>query len=166
MIGNSVQSTPARVWSRTLRFPRGCDFEEGCDSVADMLTEFDEYLSLVPGMDGDGAGELRLVCDEIVGNVLRHVSPSEDANVTVELETVADSVRLRIRDDGGDFDPFNQPQPYVGEDLEKRRVGGLGLYLIKRLFPFGTRRREGGWNVLEVEYCMGKDGKKAMGRES
>lgn len=154
------------AWSRSLIFPKGCRYADGCEQISEMLLEFDAFLAQVPGLEQAGANDLRLVCDELVANVLRHVSVEKDATVEIGLQSRTDRVVLRIRDNGEDFDCFNQPTPYLGSDLDARRVGGLGLYLIKQLFPNGCHKREDGWNVSQVEYCMGEEGRLLMGREN
>lgn len=143
------------AWGYTLFFPKGCEYETACKDVAVMLKALDAYLSSLSGLGREGVDALRLVCDEIVANVLRHAAPLEDATVYVEARPEKDRVVLCIRDNGADFDPFAQPQPYVGDDLERRRVGGLGLHLVKQIFPKWNRRREDGWNISEIERRFG-----------
>lgn len=152
MIPSAQQSTGSRIWRRSFGFARGSDYEEGCVMLLTVFAELDAFLSTVPNLDRKGAGDLRLVCDELAANVLRHGCSRQDVAIEVEVHADKDRVRLRFRDDGPAFDLYAQADPYIGPDVEKRRVGGLGLYLIRQLFPSGRHDREDGWNVCEVEY--------------
>lgn len=155
MSGVTQDSARSRRWRRSIVFPRGCEYEEGGRHLSRLLEELDAFAETVKGLDRKCAGDLRLVCDELAANVLRHASKAGDATVEIEMWVEAATVHLLIRDNGPAFDSFNQPDPYLGPDVEKRRVGGLGLYLVKKLFPRARQVREGAWNVAEVECLLG-----------
>lgn len=154
----------AGSWKTELEFARGCDLNDGLRRISAMLEAMDGFLSAHSALDPAGMADLRLVCDEIGSNVVRYSARDKDVRLGVEISVTPQSVRLRMTDDGGEFNPFNQAVPYLGGDIEKRRVGGLGLYLISQLFPLADYRRVDDRNVSEVEYILGKDGKKKMRR--
>ncbi len=158
---------PARSpsWRRTLVFDRGCGLENGAAALSAALADFDRFAASVDGLGAAGAHDLRLACDELAANVLRHVSATRDAVVNIELDVEADSARLRVRDNGPAFDPFSQADPHLGGDVRGRRVGGVGLYLVRTLFPRGRCIREDGWNVSEVRRRLGNGGVAGMGAE-
>lgn len=161
-----AESQDDKTWKVELHFARGCDLEEGFQRISVLLEKMDAFLATVSGLGPEGAADLRLVCDEIGSNIVRHSSPKKDTRLEVDLAVDDAVVRMRITDDGGKFNPFNQPLPYLGGDLDKRRVGGLGLHLIKQLFPLANYRRNNGCNVSEIEYHMGDDGKERMRRST
>ena len=49
-----------------------------------------------------------------------------------EMETASDFI-VTIRDRGKPFDPSSVPPPDLEADLDKRRVGGLGIYFMRKL---------------------------------
>jgi Anti-sigma regulatory factor (Ser/Thr protein kinase) len=153
-----------KSWKADLTFSKGCDLEEGLGRISGLLRKMDVFLSTVAGLGTDGGADLRLVCDEIGSNVVRHSSPSKTTRLEVLIEATDAIIRMRITDDGIAFNPFTQPLPYLGADLDKRRVGGLGLHLIKQLFPLANYQRRDDCNISEVEYHMGDDGKERMRR--
>jgi serine/threonine-protein kinase RsbW len=53
--------------------------------------------------------------------------------ISLLLETGQDKVRLTIRDNGKYFPPDQAAVPDLEAAWEDRRVGGLGLYLVKGL---------------------------------
>lgn len=153
-----------RIWKEELSFPKGCDAKEGLLRVALLLEKLDLCLRDVPGLDSVGAADLRLVCDEVGSNVVRHSTPRRATELSVAVEVEASLIRMRITDNGDEFDPFSRSAPYLGGDLRKRRVGGLGLYLIGQLFPLGRYARRDERNITEVEYHFGEEGARKMRR--
>ena len=156
----------ATSWSDEILFVKESDLTAGLNSVAKTLLRLDGWLSGVPGLDAAGAADLRLVCDELGSNIARHCAQGHPTIFRIEArDTGQGSVLLRIINNGDEFNPFTQDTPYLGDDLDRRRVGGLGLYLIRRLFPLGKYRRDGEKNIIEVEYHMGQGGKEKMRRQ-
>ncbi|MCC8189811.1 MAG: ATP-binding protein [Planctomycetes bacterium] len=155
-------------WRAEVLFARGCDLHDGLRRVADLLVKLDAFLAGVPGLTAAGAADLRLVCDEIASNLVRHACPHTAVRLAVEAETTEASVRLRLLDDGNAFNPFDPSLPEPSEvDLEQRRIGGLGLFLVRQLFPEARYARSRGQNIAEVEYRLSdtaaRDGNAAAG---
>ena len=55
-----------------------------------------------------------------------------------------------VRDDGPEWDPRAAPPPDLDAALEDRRVGGLGLHLVRNLVSELDWRRDGAENVTSV----------------
>jgi serine/threonine-protein kinase RsbW len=104
------------------------------------------------GLGGDAAYALELAVDELVLNVMSYAYPEgTEGEVELRLWRGADGgARLRIEDRGAAFDPTAREDPQIDASLDERRVGGLGVYLVKRLARSMEYRREGDRNVLEV----------------
>jgi serine/threonine-protein kinase RsbW len=60
----------------------------------------------------------------------------------------AESVRLEFRDAGAPFNPLDAPAPDLGTPPEERKIGGLGLHLVRSLVDDASYCREGSVNVL------------------
>lgn len=150
---------PIRKWERELVFPAGRREEEGLRELSLVLADLDSFLASIPELSQQSALRLRLVCDELGSNLIRHARRDLPTRWRLAAAAERQSLRLEIMDDGEEFDPFAETAaPYIGTDLELREVGGLGLYLIRDLFPHMRHRREGGWNVSEVDCPFVPDG--------
>lgn len=148
-----------RRWERELVFPAGRREEEGLREISLMLADLDSFLSTIPELSQQSALRLRLVCDELGSNLVRHARRDLPTRWRLTATAERQTLRLKIMDDGEEFNPFAETAaPYIGTDLELREVGGLGLYLIRDLFPHMRYRREEGWNVSEVECPFAPDG--------
>jgi anti-sigma regulatory factor (Ser/Thr protein kinase) len=96
-------------------------------------------------------GELRLVAEEGLSNVIRHAyGDSARHSIEVALEVGRGEVQLVFRDDGRPFDPLAAPAPDLDGPVEQRRAGGLGIHLLRRLVDRADYRREGDANVLRL----------------
>ena len=69
--------------------------------------------------------------DEACSNIIRHAyHQQENEPITLDCERLADGLCFRLRDYGEPCDPSKMQS----RSLEKVRPGGLGIYLIQRVF--------------------------------
>ena len=71
--------------------------------------------------------------DESVTNVVVHGYRGQPGAIEIEVRLAENSLAIRLRDQAPPFDPTAVPSPDVTSPLEKRPVGGLGVYLTRRL---------------------------------
>ena len=86
-------------------------------------------------------------------NVVSRMAPRPGTVPRVELSLVlADGgvVMYPIEDDGAAFDPLTLPQPNIEATIGDRRVGGLGVYLVRKLMDAVSYQRNGSRNQLRM----------------
>jgi serine/threonine-protein kinase RsbW len=94
-------------------------------------------------------GEMRLVAEESLANVLDHAYADRGGGRVETLVRVApDAIRLEIRDWGPAFDPLEVERPPLDDPLERRLPGGLGVHLMRSLTDEQSYARRGETNVL------------------
>jgi anti-sigma regulatory factor (Ser/Thr protein kinase) len=99
----------------------------------------------------DAVGEIQLAAEELVTNVIRHgYETGQPGTVDVLLRLDAGGFWMQVRDRGRPFDPLSKPDPDVTAPVEERKVGGLGILLVKRLMDEVHYRRVGDENVIET----------------
>jgi anti-sigma regulatory factor (Ser/Thr protein kinase) len=92
-----------------------------------------------------------LALEEIFMNVVMHGSPAGPTlRVDVFLTLCDDSLTLMIEDDGPSFDPLSLAAPDVTASLEERRIGGLGVYLVRQMMDAVCYQRLGARNQLSM----------------
>jgi len=93
-------------------------------------------------------GELRLIAEEGLSNVIRHgYADSARHSIEVTLEIGGGEILLVLRDDGRPFDPVAAP-PRDSATPIAERAGGWGIHLLQSLVDRADYRREGNANVL------------------
>jgi serine/threonine-protein kinase RsbW len=92
-----------------------------------------------------------LALEEIFMNVVMHGSrPGIAPRVEVSLSLVSDAVTMTVEDDGPQFDPLSLPPPDVTASLSDRRVGGLGVFLMRKIMDTISYARIAGRNQLRM----------------
>ncbi len=78
-----------------------------------------------------------LALEEIVSNVILHGGGlTETAQATIKVVVSLQDAALHgeIIDGGARFDPFSgAPEPDLTGKLDERRLGGLGVHIVKRV---------------------------------
>jgi anti-sigma regulatory factor (Ser/Thr protein kinase) len=75
---------------------------------------------------------LRLACEEIVMNVTSYAYPEgSDGFLDVDIQKT-DRITIRFEDGGVPFNPLEQKKPDTNLSWMERRIGGLGIFLIRR----------------------------------
>lgn len=93
----------------------------------------------------------QLAVEEILSNVIRHAYPEPGRHViTVHVRAGDGQFELNVVDDGREFDPSSAPEVDLDVPLEERRVGGLGIHLVRKMAREIRYRRTVGRNHVRV----------------
>ncbi|MGA0072663.1 MAG: ATP-binding protein [Steroidobacteraceae bacterium] len=130
------------------------------EATADRLPEANAGLDAWwagAGLPDEARFAFELVLEEIFMNVVMHGSPPEGAPcmVDVSLDRQGDGVVMEIADDGLPFDPLAMESPDTAAPMEDRRVGGLGVYLVREMMDTVHYRHSEGRNRLSVFKSIG-----------
>ena len=77
--------------------------------------------------------DLELAVDEACANVIEHGYQGVGGKIEIQIEALNGGVQVVIRDWGEPFDPESIPVPDVTAPLEQRPMGGVGLFLMRRV---------------------------------
>jgi serine/threonine-protein kinase RsbW len=98
-------------------------------AVRDFVTQVGHDL----GLDNHLVYDLQLAVDEACTNVIQHAYGGRGGDLAIRIEAVAGGIRVIVRDWGQAFDPGTVPLPDVTAPLDRRPLGGLGLFLIRQV---------------------------------
>ena len=94
---------------------------------------------------------LRLACEEIIMNVTSYAYPEGvDGFLDVDIQKT-DRMTIRFEDGGVPFNPLEQEKPDTGLSWDKRRIGGLGIFLLRRKMDDVRYAYVDHKNVLTIE---------------
>jgi serine/threonine-protein kinase RsbW len=115
--------------------------------LAQFLHEFWSAADLPPAQ----SLPFEIALEEVFMNVVMHgTQPGSPCRVDICLELAEDHLTLAVEDEGMPFDPLTLATPDTGAKLEERRVGGLGVYLVRQLMDVVSYTRIGVRNQLRM----------------
>ena len=75
-----------------------------------------------------------LSVDEACTNIIRHAYKGiSKGKITIRFSYLPTVIEIVITDNGKHFNPNNVPVPDLVEYHKQKRVGGLGMFLMKKL---------------------------------
>ncbi len=94
---------------------------------------------------------LNLAVDEILTNIFSYgMKGTPEPEISLSIEAEGNYALVIISDNGPFFDPFSVPDPDFTPSLADRRVGGLGIYFIKKSVDSFEYRYENGYNIVTL----------------
>lgn len=105
------------------------EFKREIGSLEEIFTFIDDFLS-DHGVSEDTAFYTRLVAEELFTNLVRHNVGGRD-HILISLEKESNRLVLELHD--FDVEPVETPVNAVDvhKRLKERKVGGLGIHLVK-----------------------------------
>jgi anti-sigma regulatory factor (Ser/Thr protein kinase) len=76
---------------------------------------------------------VQLAVEEACINIIKHSYSGKGGMITISCEVKANHLVITMRDRGKAFDPTSVPPPDLESEIHERRVGGLGMHLMKEL---------------------------------
>jgi anti-sigma regulatory factor (Ser/Thr protein kinase) len=122
--------------------------------ITDKSSEIIAFLMASPDMPEDEELRFRigLSIEEAVENVVRYAYDGGigwlEAGTSLDQDSLV--LTIELRDAGKPFNPLEKPDPDINLPAEKRDVGGLGIYLCKKMMDSICYRYEDGNNVLTM----------------
>lgn len=98
------------------------------------------------GFNDREVSNLRLAVDEACTNIIKHAYDyDEDQMVEITVSFEHDQIQISLIDHGEAFDPDTYSKPDLKKQMKKKKRGGVGVYLIRKLMD-------------EVNYLKTKNG--------
>lgn len=125
----------------------------------DSLPQMEEYVRKhLPDGFGSLAGTVTLALEEVLVNICHYAYGDRPGRAEIHCRPVdfdgQPHFRIRLRDWGPPFDPFLEaPPPDLESPLEDRRVGGLGLHLVRHLAAHYCYAHDRSANVVELYFA-------------
>ena len=113
-----------------------------------MAARFAATWARTFGLADDRVARLELAVEEVVANIARHAYSDLGGPVTVEVRRKDGRVQVLVGDQGPPFDPVASGPPTLGDTLEERELGGLGIRMILSFVDDVRYERTSEGNVL------------------
>ena len=102
------------------------------------------------GFDQKKTSKIELALEEALVNICKYSYPEEPGNAEVSCKQDNSRFIIEIVDSGIPFDMTSLPSPDITSGVEQRKIGGLGIFLIKKMVDEVDYRREGNFNILNL----------------
>ena len=116
------------------------------------LGAFVETIADGKGLEHGVAAGLNLALEEAVTNVILYAYPEgTDGFVEIRYQDGPGSMEFIVSDAGKPFDPTAVPDADVTQDASERKIGGLGIFLVRQIMDEVGYERKDGKNILSLK---------------
>lgn len=114
------------------------------------LAEIEKIPSLIDGLGLDEitSDQLNLAIEEAATNIISYSSGKGDIEISANKQN--DQVVITLKDDGKPFDPTSTVEPDLSVEPKERPIGGLGIFLVRKLMDGISYERKDGFNILTL----------------
>ena len=95
--------------------------------------------------------QLEIAIEEIFINIAHYAYIPKDGMVTISADVVNNTIHIAFMDEGKEYNPLERKDPDITEKAENREIGGLGIYLTKKLVDKVSYERKDNKNILRME---------------
>jgi serine/threonine-protein kinase RsbW len=100
----------------------------------DDMRQFAAQAAKDAGMDDTEVYAVEFAVDEACSNIIEHAYGSDrGGEIECTCTTANDCLTVILRDHGKPFNLSSVTEPDLSSGLEKRPLGGLGVYLMRQL---------------------------------
>jgi len=130
-------------------------FAASMDTIPDIVGFVSETASAM-GVHPKRVMHLELAVEEAAVNICSYAYEIPPGEITIRISRETEVVRIELIDVGVPFDPLAADAPDIKMELENREVGGLGIFLIRRVLDEVHYSRSGDSNILSLAVRYGE----------
>ncbi len=124
-----------------------------CEARIDNLEEvihFVDGCANRAGLTDIKKNKALIAVEEAFVNVCHYAYPGGKGKVELTCCGKSDVFEVEIADDGVPFNVLSLPDPDTTANIMDRKIGGLGVYLIRKLIDDVSYERKDGQNILRM----------------
>lgn len=97
--------------------------------------------------------QINIAIDEIFSNISYYAYQPNTGDVTVQLEISEEPAEVTITfiDQGIPYDPLSQEEPDTTLSADERKIGGLGIFMVKKSMDDLSYEYKDGKNILKMK---------------
>ncbi len=128
------------------------EIEAEVNNLNDVLAFVEESLDEA-GASPKVAMQVTLAVEEIFVNIAHYAySPGKgNATVTVDVDDDAGEVVIQFADSGIPYNPLEKEDPDVTLSASERQIGGLGIFMTKKVMDQVLYEHKNGQNILTLK---------------
>ena len=97
--------------------------------------------------------QISVAVEEVFTNIACYAYAPDTGNVLIQVEIHGEenTAEITFLDKGVPYDPLDREDPDVSLSAEDREIGGLGIFLAKKLMDEMRYAHSGGQNILTLK---------------
>lgn len=97
--------------------------------------------------------QVDVAVEELFSNIAFYAYDTETgiAVIRVEVEKNPPAVEITFIDNGIRYNPLAKPDPDITLSAEERKIGGLGIYMVKKSMDNVSYEYKDGQNILRIK---------------
>jgi serine/threonine-protein kinase RsbW len=107
-----------------------------------------EALMKNHGFPDEDILDTQLAVEEAVTNIVMHGYGNTGGDVAILFRASLGIVEIQLEDRAIPFNPLTLPEPDLTSDVDDRKIGGLGIFLIRKVMNDIQYRFEDNKNIL------------------
>lgn len=117
----------------------------------ELLVQFISNNAKKLGFSSKRIKEIELATEEALVNVINYAYPDHQGDIKVTcVRHATKSFAIKIEDTGIAFDMLSLKDPDISAGISDREIGGLGVFLIRKLMDEVHYHREKDKNILNL----------------
>jgi serine/threonine-protein kinase RsbW len=124
-------------------------FEATTDTIPEVIA-FIAGQAEAWGLHPQRLMQLELAVEEAVVNICLYAYEVPPGELLVRIESGEERFVVDLVDEGVPFDPLGVEEPDLRAPAGERQVGGLGIFLVRRVMDEVAYRRDGSSNILRL----------------
>ncbi len=118
------------------------------ERIGQVTTEFGQRHHLPEQL----VFEVNLALEEVLVNIISYgYDDQNEHEIVLHLSIQDGEVQAEVEDDGWPFNPLEVAVPDVGQSVEERPIGGLGVHLVRQVMDAIEYTRQQGKNRLVMK---------------
>jgi serine/threonine-protein kinase RsbW len=103
------------------------------------------------GFSSKNVNEIQIATEEPIVNIISYAYPDGNGDIEVTCsDKEGKGLVIEIIDWGVPFNPMLMPEPDIEAPMDDRRIGGLGIYMMRKLMDESNYKRVENQNVLTI----------------
>jgi serine/threonine-protein kinase RsbW len=116
----------------------------------EAMFQFIRKAAQAQGFDEKKISQIQLAAEEALVNVINYAYPGKSGDLEIDCNNKESSLEIVISDSGIPFDPLSLPEPDIHSPMEKREIGGLGIFMLRKIMDEVKYKREDNRNILTL----------------
>ena len=96
------------------------------------------------------SNNINIAVEEIFVNIAHYAYPEGDGDVIVSVLISDNNVTIEFTDSGIPYNPLEKADPDTTLSADERSIGGLGIFMVKKLMDTMSYRYDNNKNILSM----------------